>query len=72
MKVSVSLPAEDVEFLDDYARRQGLASRSAVMHKAVRTLKAAGLSEAYEVAWDEWAATGEAEPWESTTADGLA
>ena len=38
MKVSVSLPDEDVEFLDAYARSQGLASRSATVHKAVRLL----------------------------------
>ena len=29
MKVSVSLPAEDVEFLDSYANERGLDSRSA-------------------------------------------
>ena len=32
MKVSVSLPEEDVEFLDEYAASQG-GSRSAVVHK---------------------------------------
>ncbi len=71
MKVSVSLPGEDVEFLDDYARQQGYESRSAVLHKAVGLLRASGFSAAYEEAWREWAAGGEAEVWESTTADGL-
>ena len=33
MKVSVSLPGEDVRFLDEYAREQGLESRSAAVHK---------------------------------------
>ena len=40
MKVSVSLPDDDVEFLDAYARSQGIESRSAVVHKAVRLLRA--------------------------------
>lgn len=71
MKVSVSLPGEDVEFLDEYARKQGYESRSAVLHKAVRLLRATELSAAYENAWREWAESGDAEVWESTSADGL-
>lgn len=71
MKLSVSLPDEDVEFLDAYAEAQGFASRSAVVHKAVRLLKATELGPAYEDAWDEWEAGGEAHVWEATTADGL-
>ena len=72
MKLSVSLPSEDVEFLDDYAHRQGIESRSAVLHRAVRLLKGAGLGSAYEQAWDDWELTGEADLWEVTAADGLA
>ena len=34
MKLSVSLPSEDVEFLDEYARTQGYPSRSAAAHAA--------------------------------------
>ena len=71
MKVSVSLPEEDVEFLDAYADAQGFASRSAVMHKAVRLLRASELGPAYEEAWDEWSKGGEAEIWESAVSDGL-
>ncbi len=71
MKVSVSLPGEDVQFLDEYAREQGLESRSAALHRAVRLLRTAELGGSYEAAWDEWAARGEADPWESTTGDGL-
>lgn len=71
MKVSVSLPSEDVEFLDEYAKKQGYESRSAVLHKAVRLLRATELSAAYENAWREWAESGDAEVWESTSADGL-
>jgi len=71
MKVSVSLPEEDVDFLDRYAKKEGYESRSAVVHKAVRLLRASGLGAAYEEAWRELAATGDEEIWESTTSDGL-
>ena len=71
MKVSVSLPGEDVQFLDEYAREQGLDSRSAALHRAVRLLRTAELAGTYEAAWDEWRAAGEADLWESTIADGV-
>ena len=71
MKVSVSLPGEDVEFLDEYAKEQGLVSRSAALHRAVRLLRTAELAGTYEAAWDEWAAQNDDTVWESTTADGL-
>lgn len=71
MKLSVSLPDEDVEYLDTYADRQGLESRSAALRKAVRLLRASELGAAYEAAWDEWAASDDAEPWSSVTGDGL-
>ena len=71
MKVSVSLPAEDVEFLDAYAAAEGVASRSAVLHRAVRLLRATGLGPAYEEAFAEWEQTGAAAEWEATAGDGL-
>jgi Arc/MetJ-type ribon-helix-helix transcriptional regulator len=71
MKVSVSLPDEDVEFLDAYAETQGFASRSAVVHKAVRLLRASELGPAYEDAWEEWSRGDDKEPWEATASDGL-
>ena len=71
MKLSVSLPEEDVEFLDAYASEQGFASRSAVLHKAVRLLRGAELGAAYEQAFAEWEESGEAATWDLTVADGL-
>ena len=71
MKLSVSLPDEDVEFLDRYAKDQGIESRSAVVHRAVRMLRAAELGDAYADAWDTWAESGEDELWDEATADGL-
>ena len=72
MKLSVSLPDEDVEFLDEYARAQGIASRSAVVHEAVRLLRAAGLGADYEAAWREWDDSSDAADWAVTSGDGLA
>jgi len=57
MKVSVSLPNDDIEFLDAYARSRGFGSRSAVLHRAVGLLRAAELGDAYA--------------WNAVTADGL-
>jgi Arc/MetJ-type ribon-helix-helix transcriptional regulator len=70
MKLSVSLPDEDVKFLDAYAEQFGIESRSAVVHRAVRLLQASELGAAYEAAWEEWAA-GDADSWEPTASDGL-
>ena len=71
MKVSVSLPSDDIRFLDDYAEEQGLDSRSAALHRAIRLLRTAELGAVYEAAWKEWSTEGEGDPWDSTSADGL-
>ena len=71
MKVSVSLPEEDVRFLDSYARSQRFPSRSAVLHKAVRLLRGAELGPAYAEAFMEWEESGNASSWELTAGDGL-
>ncbi len=71
MKVSVSLPEDDIEFLDAYARDQGMESRSAAVHRAVGLLRTSQLAAAYEDAWEEWDASDDASAWEATTADGL-
>ena len=71
MKVSVSLPGEDVQFLDEYAKGQGLQSRSAALQRAVRLLRTAELGAAYESAWEEWTTDGDSELWDSTVGDSL-
>ena len=71
MKVSVSLPSDDVRFLDEYAAGQGLESRSAALQKAVRLLRVSELSAEYESAWDEWHASDDSGAWESTAGDGV-
>lgn len=71
MKVSVSLPDEDVEFLDAYATAQHVSSRSAVVKKAVRLLRASQLGPAYEEAWGEWIGSDDAASWERVVGDGF-
>jgi Arc/MetJ-type ribon-helix-helix transcriptional regulator len=71
MKLSVSLPDEDVAFLDDYADRAGLASRSAAVHTAIRALQASAMGESYEQAWNDWQSGSDAELWDEATGDGF-
>ena len=71
MKVSVSLPSDDVDYLDRFADEHGLSSRSAALQEAVRRLRVAELGEAYAAAWEDWATSGDAEAWDATSADGV-
>jgi Arc/MetJ-type ribon-helix-helix transcriptional regulator len=71
MKMSVSLPDDDVEFLDTYVREHAAGSRSAALHEAVDLLRAAQLGGAYEDAWASWESSEDAEVWDSAVADGL-
>jgi Arc/MetJ-type ribon-helix-helix transcriptional regulator len=71
MKLSVSLPEEDVAYLDSYAEQEGLPSRSAALHRAVRLLHSATLGAEYADAWREWEEGGDGEAWERVASDGL-
>lgn len=72
MKLSVSLPEDDVRFLEEYADGRGMGSRSAAVHAAVGLLRAADLETEYEAAWQEWAVAEDAPLWDSTLGDGIA
>jgi hypothetical protein len=67
VKISVSLPDADILSLDEYARTLGARSRSAVIQRAVRLLRAAELGPAYAEAWEEREAGGDPEEWSPTT-----
>lgn len=69
MKLSVSIPGEDVAFLDEYARSHAFRSRSAVVHRAIGMLRADELRDAYSDAWEEWSSSGEAARWDATVGD---
>lgn len=70
MKMSVSLPGEDVAFLDSYAKAHAYTSRSAVVHHAIHALRLGELQDVYGEAWAEWEAAGEAEIWDAVVGDG--
>jgi Arc/MetJ-type ribon-helix-helix transcriptional regulator len=70
MKLSVSLPDDDVAALDEHARKTGLPSRSAAIHQAIRLLRRSGLEEDYAAAWEDWDGSGERAAWEAAATDG--
>jgi hypothetical protein len=72
MKLSVSLPDDDVALLDEYARTAGLPSRSAALHRAIAMLRHPDLEQDYAAAWDEWESAGEQAAWDRSAGDGLA
>lgn len=72
MKLSISLSAEDVSTLDEFARAAGLPSRSAAVQHAVRLLRLPELERDYEAAWEEWEASGDYQWWDATAGDGIA
>ncbi|MCP3855310.1 MAG: antitoxin [Actinomycetia bacterium] len=69
MKVSVSIPDEDVEFLDHYTKTHRVASRSAALHRAIRLLRASELSEDYAAAFTEWVDDSANDAWDNAVAD---
>jgi Arc/MetJ-type ribon-helix-helix transcriptional regulator len=71
MNVNVSLPDSDVAFLDAYAARNGLASRSDVLQIAVTLLQTTELEAAYKDAWATWSESEDGQLWELTAGDGL-
>jgi Arc/MetJ-type ribon-helix-helix transcriptional regulator len=66
MKISVSLPEEDVHFLD----RQG-PNRSAALQRAVSLLRDSQLADQYAEAYAEWDNSDDARLWDAVTTDGL-
>jgi Arc/MetJ-type ribon-helix-helix transcriptional regulator len=71
VKLSVSLSDADVAFLDEYARANGIPSRSGVLHQALALLRERRLGADYAAAWDEWAADSDNALWDQASADGL-
>lgn len=70
MKLSVSIPDDDVEFIDHYADEHGLDTRSGVVQRALSLLRANELGEDYAAAWQEWA-DEDGGLWDAALADGL-
>jgi Arc/MetJ-type ribon-helix-helix transcriptional regulator len=72
MKLSISLPEDIVEFIDEQTLSGAFSSRSAVLRAAVIALRQHIITDSYAAAWDEWEQSGEDELWQSVAADGLA
>lgn len=72
MKLSVSMPDEDIAFLDEYAKEHGIESRSAVLQVAIERLRSITLESAYAQAFSEWAESEDSELWDAVTGDGIA
>jgi Arc/MetJ-type ribon-helix-helix transcriptional regulator len=72
VRINVSLPDDDVTFVDQYAAEVGVASRSAAIHRAIELLRSTALEEAYASTWREWEASEDAVLWNTTLGDGIA
>lgn len=70
MKISVSLPDEDLAYIDEYAGRVGYSSRSSVLQHAIGLLRMSEMEDAYAAAWTEWNRSDDR--WDTTSGDGLA
>jgi len=68
MKLSVSIPDEDFDFLDRCVDEGGYASRSAVIARALRLLRSADLGKMYDEAFAEWQAGADSADWDSLDA----
>lgn len=71
-KVSLSLEAADVAFLDSQTSEGRFASRSAAAQEAVRLLRESRLADAYAEAFVEWRQSDDDVAWSSSVGDGLA
>lgn len=69
MKISINLIQADVVFLDEYAHRHEIPSRSAAVQHAVAVLRLSELESAYEEATDDWSGSEDEALWEPTAAD---
>jgi Arc/MetJ-type ribon-helix-helix transcriptional regulator len=68
---SSSLPASDLEFLEDYGRRHHLTSRASTLRAAVRALREADAEAEYVTAFEEWNDAEDSALWDQTTGDGV-
>ena len=69
--MSVSIPDEDVEFLDAYVRNHRAPSRSSAVQCAIRLLRASELGSDYAKSFAEWSDSPDSEAWGAGTGDGF-
>ena len=68
MKLSISIPDDDFDFLDKCVDDGDYESRSAVIARALRLLRSADLGKMYDEAFVEWQASAESVDWNSLDA----
>ena len=68
--MSVSLPDDDVRFVDEQARVGLFESRSAAIHAAIRLLRDRQHVDSYAAAWDEWDGD-DGVAWDNVSHDGI-
>jgi Arc/MetJ-type ribon-helix-helix transcriptional regulator len=71
MKVSVSIPDDDLAFLESQIAEGRFPNRSAAIHGAIRSLRTRHLESQYAEAAKDWRESGEEGAWEVTLADGV-
>ncbi len=72
VKISVSLPAGRVEFVDRYTTQNQSRTRSSTIAEAVALLEEREMESAYAAAYDEWKDSEDQALWDTTSNDGLA
>jgi Arc/MetJ-type ribon-helix-helix transcriptional regulator len=70
MKLSISLPDEDIEFVDRLVSTRPSSNRSSILHAAIVALRDQHLAQEYRQAAAEWA-DGDGPAWEAVTGDGV-
>jgi Arc/MetJ-type ribon-helix-helix transcriptional regulator len=71
MKLSVSLPDEDVDVLDRYVAAHVGATRSSALRDAIALLRQRDLYAEYEVAFTAWTGSDDAAAWDRASGDGV-
>jgi Arc/MetJ-type ribon-helix-helix transcriptional regulator len=64
VKISVSLPDDECEYLNRSVDEGQYPSRSAVVLRALRLLRSADLGTTYAEAFSEWASSDEGADWD--------
>ena len=71
MKVSVSIPDDDLAYLETQIAAGRYPTRSAAFHAAVKSLRSRDLEAQYAEAMAEWRESPDSTAWETTVGDGI-
>jgi Arc/MetJ-type ribon-helix-helix transcriptional regulator len=71
MKLSISVPDEQMALIDRVMTAQGLTSRSAAIQQGIELWLNQALVDDYAAAFKEWDRSGDSTAWETVVGDGL-